>query len=125
MARALTKDELFESGCALVQLWCEANSVDHPMIECDEGDPTAFGVCAYYRSGVIFIDVAACAGLGHAGRQWSWPGYVVDRTPYGVLAHELAHHVEHAHGASGGVVAGSWRRETRSPTDHVLLPERQ
>jgi hypothetical protein len=28
------------------------------------------------------------------GRNWSFPGYVIDQTPFGVLAHELGHYVD-------------------------------
>jgi len=76
------------------------------------GNRPDFGVCAYYRDNTIFIWPNACALIGVAGRSWSYPGYVVDRTPYGVLAHELGHHTEGAHGTQGGIVAKAWRHET-------------
>ena len=38
--------------------------------------------------------VPKCAAKGYGGRAWSWPGYVIDRTPFGVLQHELGHHVD-------------------------------
>jgi hypothetical protein len=38
--------------------------------------------------------VEKCANLGLGGRAWSWPGYAIDRTPYGVIQHELGHHVD-------------------------------
>ena len=53
-----------------------------------------FSVCAYWRNDTISICLAKCANIGTAGRQWSYPGYSVDRTPYGVLQHELGHHVD-------------------------------
>lgn len=51
--------------------------------------------CAYYRpkDGIVIM-VEKCAILGMGGRAWSWPGYAIDRTPYGVIAHELAHHLD-------------------------------
>lgn len=103
----MTKDELFEAGCDLVATWCMRNNVNRPRIETRTGKPD-FGVCAYYRDSVIYIWIRSCAGLGLAGRQWSWPGYVVDRTPYGVLAHELGHHVDGAHGPRGGQRSHAW-----------------
>jgi hypothetical protein len=50
--------------------------------------------CAYYRRNTTHICVARCAAIGVAGPAWSYPGYTVDRTPYGVLQHELGHHVD-------------------------------
>jgi hypothetical protein len=104
----VTKDEMFQAGHELIYSWCEANCIVMPRVVKRAGKPD-FGVCAYYRDGQIDIWVDSCAGLGLAGRQWSWPGYVVDRTPYGVLAHELGHHVEKAHGPRGGYRSHVWR----------------
>jgi hypothetical protein len=106
-----TRLELFRAGEALIARWCDLNGVPPPQVE-QTGDPESFGTCAYYRDGVIYISVQACARIGTAGRAWSYPGYVVDRTPYGVLAHELGHHVEGAHGPAGGIVARVWRQNT-------------
>lgn len=108
---ASTKRELFDAGKRRIAKWCALNDVEMPEVR-ESGDPAQFGVCAYYRSGVIHILVKKCAAVGTAGRQWSYPGYIVDRTPYGVLAHELGHHVEQAHGATGGILAATWRVET-------------
>jgi hypothetical protein len=102
------KDALLEQGKALIDRWCVVNKTIPPEVLVYRNQAPEFGVCAYYRSNVIHIWVDACAGLGKAGRQWSYPGYSTDRTPYGVLAHELAHHVDHAHGAAGGTHGRAW-----------------
>jgi hypothetical protein len=104
----VTKDELFEVGLEHITNWCRANGVAPPRVETHTGAPD-FGVCAYYRDGVIHIWIKSCAALGRTGRIWSWPGYVVDRTPYGVLAHELGHHVDWQHGPRGGYRSHVWR----------------
>lgn len=106
-----TKRQLFEEGRSHIETWCVMNEVDPPTVR-ESTDPETFGTCAYYRDEVIYISVHACAGVGMAGRAWSYPGYVVDRTPYGVLAHELGHHVDGAHGPAGGVLGPLWRKET-------------
>ncbi len=110
----MTKRDLFVRGWKHVYAWCAVNGVSVPEIV-EGGDPRDFGTCAYYRDGVIYIDVSACARPGTAGRAWSWPGYVVDRTPYGVLAHELGHHVDRAHGPGGGVLSHLWRPLDMAP----------
>lgn len=109
-----TKEILFEDGLNLIHSWCDANGVPRQTVSKMTGEPT-FCVCAYYRDNKIFIWVHSCAAIGLAGRCWSYPGYVVDRTPYGVLAHETGHHVEKAHGSEGGIVAQQWRYQTWEP----------
>ena len=104
----MTKRELFERGKDHIALWCTMNKVKCPSVVEHEGRPD-FGVCAYYRDGQIEIWVNSCAAVGLVGRQWSYPGYAVDRTPYGVLAHELGHHVDRQHGPAGGVLSHLWR----------------
>lgn len=110
----MNRHELFGAGVAHITKWCELNRVELPRIVTRSGRPD-FGVCAFYRDGQIDIWVDSCAGLGLAGRSWSWPGYVVDRTPYGVLAHELGHHVEKAHGPRGGYRSHVWRPLDATP----------
>lgn len=114
-----TKGELFNRGVEHVAKWCELNGVTPPSIELADRDtnhdPRDFGTCAYYRDGVIVINVAACAAIGRAGPAWSYPGYIVDRTPYGVLAHELGHHVDNQHGPAGGVRSHLWRPLDAAP----------
>lgn len=113
----MTKQRLFELGKLHITKWCAGNMdyvTDKPVVVPDiiEVDTVGFGTCAYYRNSEITISVRECAGCGMAGMAWSWPGYVVDRTPYGVLAHELAHHVDRAHGPTGGLIGSQWRRIT-------------
>ncbi len=57
------------------------------MVEEVPADEWRFNVCAYYRANTTTICVKKCAGIGYAGQQWSYPGYTVDRTPYGVNSH--------------------------------------
>lgn len=94
--RYADKQLLFDAGRERIALWCKLNSIDPPSIQ---HDPIAarLGTCAFYRgrpTPTISIHVPACAAIGTAGPCWSYPGYFVDRTPYGVLAHELGHHVD-------------------------------
>lgn len=109
-----TKDDLFEAGKRHIALWCALNGVTMPKIVTRTGKPD-FGTCAYYRDGQIDIWVNSCAAIGVAGRQWSYPGYCVDRTPYGVLAHELGHHVDKQHGPRGGFRSHVWRPLDAAP----------
>ncbi len=79
----------------MVAAFCAANFLPVPKITVEPARGWMFpDACAYYRAGEITICVDRCAAVGVAGRQWSCPGYVVDRTPYGVLQHELGHYVD-------------------------------
>lgn len=85
---------MFERGTALMAKFCETNGLPAPRVEQVPPADWMFGVCAYYRAGQTNICVPKCAAVGVAGRAWSYPGYTVDRTPYGVVQHELGHHVD-------------------------------
>lgn len=98
-------------GEQLLLQWCTLNAVSPPEIKAWYTD-VPFDACAYYRDNVIQIWPNECARVGVSARQWSYPGYVVDRTPYGVLQHELGHHVDEAFEYRGGVLSTRWRRET-------------
>lgn len=99
--------DLLGRGIDCVERFCAANGLTVPRVV-ETTEPVQFGVCAYYRDGHIFIWPNACALPGRQGRQWSWPGHTIDRTPFGVVAHELGHHVDRAHGARPGA-HGYWR----------------
>lgn len=105
----MTKGQLLFDGEIRVVQWCKKNGISPPVVEVHSIGKCPFGVCAYYRDGKIDIWPGMCAAVGTAGRQWSYPGYVVDRTPFGVLAHELGHHVDGQHGAAGGNLSHEWR----------------
>lgn len=85
------KLDLFIAGESLMNDFCSINDIEPPQIH--ERD-FPFGTCAYYRKNNIYITVSKCAHIGRGGPAWSYPGYIIDRTPYGVLQHELGHHVE-------------------------------
>lgn len=91
-----TRDELFTAGVELATRFCTSNNV--PMPGVDRLNPKQrnyhINTCAYYRPHTIHIMVEKCAQRGFGGRAWSWPGYAIDRTPYGVVQHELGHHVD-------------------------------
>jgi hypothetical protein len=113
MSNFAQKDQLLQAGIAHMDRWCVLNKVIPPEVLVYKEGPPEFGVCAYYRPYAIRIWVYSCASIGTSGRQWSFPGYTVDRTPYGVIAHELAHHLDGAEGAAGGHFGRVWAAKTR------------
>lgn len=89
------RQTLFEQGTVRLGEFCGANELTAPEIRSVHKGKWQFdSTCAYYRPTYIAICLERCAHRGYGGRQWSWPGYVVDRTPFGVLQHELGHHVD-------------------------------
>jgi len=104
---------MLQAGIDRMTAWCGLNAPIKPPTVVVASDPDEyFGTCAYYRFCVIYIWPPACAAIGRAGRAWSYPGHSVDRTPFGVLQHELGHHVDLAHGAAGGTYGTAWRTQT-------------
>lgn len=89
-----SKRSMLERGEALMARFCALNDLPVPTIEVGDPKRWPFGVCAYYRNHVTTIAVDKCASIGVAGMQWSFPGHSVDRTPYGVVQHELGHHAD-------------------------------
>lgn len=57
--------------------------------------------CGHYvhssgPNGTVIVDPDACATPAEGiAMRWSFPGYKIDRTPVGVVAHEVGHHVDH------------------------------
>ena len=100
--KVISKSKLFEQGCELLTAFCNLNRIEIPKVVVVEPEEWMYRVCAYYRSGIIYINVKRCAQIGLGGRAWSYPGYVIDRTPYGVLQHELGHHVDVLYGKNKG-----------------------
>lgn len=115
----MTKPQLLASGVALVKAFCEKNDLVTPALQVYGPEWRFDSTCAYYRPTAIHISLAKCAHPGTGGMAWSWPGYVIDRTPHGVMAHELGHHVDHVlsnvKGAYGGDFSVQLRAKTGEP----------
>lgn len=97
------KTELFNRGVERVTKFCQVNSLLLPSIESVPSERWRVGACAYYRKDTIKICLAECAFpcTQNQVRNWNWPGSSVDREPYGVLCHELGHHVDLYSGIQG------------------------
>lgn len=109
-----------EESVTLMEQFCARNHLSVPrIVVVKPGDWRFPSTCAYYRADVVTICVERCAHIGRAGRAWSYPGYSVDRTPYGVIQHELGHHVDHMmssiKGAYGGDFSVGMRAASREP----------
>jgi hypothetical protein len=112
---------MLERGGALLKRFCAANGLQAPPIVTVPRSTWAFDACAYYRPVEIHICVEKCAAIGTAGRQWSFPGHSVDRTPYGVIAHELGHHADWSRSARKGRYYGDFSIAMRARCDEAPL----
>jgi hypothetical protein len=115
------KFDLLNRGAELMEEFCEANRLTPPLIV-ENRNPERFGTCAYYRPHEITISVVACAAIGMGGPAWSYPGYVIDRTPYGVVQHEMGHAVDvTASGETGMVYYGEFSVALRKASGEPKL----
>jgi hypothetical protein len=88
------RQRLLEMARERVQDLCVLNAFPEPSITIYDTRPKRGRACGHYDrpTETISIWLPSTAQIGTAGRAWSYPGYLVDRTPTGVLAHELGHH---------------------------------
>lgn len=104
------KESLYELGVEHVKNFCRLN--DLPTVRFTSVlrfDRLAnVPACGWYRKNSIHIKIWDCAGRGRGGMAWSWPGYVIDRTPYGVLAHEIGHHCDYVKSVAKGSYGGDF-----------------
>lgn len=85
--------------------FCELNGLEMPLVTSHRSDKWPFHVCAYYRPDLgVNICLEHCGRLAPEAncRNWSWPGNVTDREPFGVICHELAHHCDWHRGTKKG-----------------------
>lgn len=94
------KKLLYLEGQSLVRSFCALNKIPCPRLKGDPPDAVnSYQATGLYSpspigKGTIYVSICESATVGKAGAAWSYPGYVIDRTPYGVHAHELGHHVD-------------------------------
>lgn len=104
---------LHHRGVDAILEFCVKNSMIAPTIDVHtETQGWNVQACGYYRRMRIHVNARLCAAPVPRGpRQWSYPGYIVDRTIYGVLMHELGHHVDLMMGEKEGLQLGKYCSE--------------
>lgn len=113
----LTKTELYTLGKELADKFCAVNNLPVLTYQTYHPEEWHFGTCAYYRANTVHICVPKCAHVGVGGAAWSYPGYRIDRTPYGVVAHELGHHADVTRSALPNRYYGNYSAEL-----HAAMP---
>lgn len=112
--KAPSKLSLLVRGTELLTEFCKFNGIKVPQITVVLSKEWRVSACAYYRDNEIRICVERCAHPGTTNRAWSWPGYTVDRTPFGVIQHELGHHVDVLKSKVAGPYFGDFGRIVRN-----------
>jgi hypothetical protein len=92
------KTELLEEGLLQIMEFAKVNSLPAPtvnMVDEEVADDISFRCgCYIVSSNQILICIKRCANIGTGtGFSQSSPASKIDRTPFGVLAHEMGHHV--------------------------------
>jgi hypothetical protein len=88
-----TKEQLLYRGLELMESFCSLNGIKMPNVFINSGlGNRCYGVF-YYRN-TIHINMKLCRPpVKVPGYDWTFPGYVQDLSPYGILAHELGHYI--------------------------------
>lgn len=127
------KAQLLELGRARLQELCEANGMSVPAINVIPAKQWKFGVCAYYRPDTpanrkwtkpgISICLEKCQApmLASKGMNWTWPGYTVDREPFGVVMHECGHHFDWHTGKKKGTYWSEYSTEVMEESGEEKL----
>lgn len=110
------KFDLYRIGLRRAYAWLEAHNMRKPSylfssIEEANAKFKNFMPKSWYgaqrndrHGSVIAVNVSKCrVATRIPGWSWSYPGYKTDLTPYGVLCHEIGHHVDRLLGSRGDV----------------------
>lgn len=99
------KASLFTFGVEIATAFLDRNDIPLPdfrarTLVTDRAPSGSYGCGVYLpRFRVVMVNPYACAKPAHGTiRQWSFPGYTPDRTPVGVVCHEVGHYVDHHFG---------------------------
>lgn len=96
--QGLNKSECVDVGYAEVRKFCEVNHITPPQLV--KKDTRGNGCCGlyYWGSNRITVYAPSVANISPhpapGNRQWSYPGYRVDRTGVGVTCHETGHYLD-------------------------------
>lgn len=86
------KEGLYKEGISLVKEFLELNSIALPSFK--RTNEKKFS--GYYFNKIVFINVpkTALPTLKPKHQRWSYPGYKIDKTAVGVVAHETGHYID-------------------------------
>ena len=87
------KRRLFLKGRKLCLEFCKLNGIKPPKIHVIDQDHEKWRIPGrqWYVNKHLSIKILSCDALGYGG---SYPGYTIDRTPYGIICHGLGRHLD-------------------------------
>lgn len=93
-----TKSQCVDIGQMEVNRFCELNGVYAPHLIKKDTRGNGHCGCYYWGSNRITVYSPSVANVSFSpspgNRQWSYPGYRVDRTGVGVVCHETGHYLD-------------------------------
>lgn len=98
-----TKRILAERGLVLARQMAAVNDLPFVDLRINFDKPKLRTGCGLYTNDKIQVDVESCARVSPF--PYSYPGNFTDRTPYGVIPHELGHHWHF----NSGVKLSEWK----------------
>ena len=91
-----TKQDLYWQGRKLCEKFCEENDIEDPdytIVSNRTRNGNSGRYIIHSMELIVWVENCAAPVTNPGNRRWSYPGYKTDRTPYGVICHELGHHV--------------------------------
>ena len=95
---------LYHAGVSRARQFCHHNKIVEPDFilkgltknRSDRLDSTGLYDPDRGPYGTVFVNLPECASPVHKPHHmcWSWPAYKTDRTPMGVVCHEVGHHFQ-------------------------------
>lgn len=88
---------LYELGVELIQNFANVNNLPDCYIGAAHGDCRIKSACGIYeykdKTIMIYLDHASYPCMQNQARRWAYPSYKVDRTSFGIVAHEYGHFI--------------------------------
>lgn len=118
-----SKDSLYMRSKERVEEFIKVNNLPSIIIQSYAPIDWKVDACGYYRQNKIFICLKHCANecTDAQFRNWCWPGSSIDRTVYGVVCHELAHHIDHCEGKIKNKYSSEYSDLVRSKSKEKAL----
>lgn len=87
-----SKEKLLYKGIELMEMFAEQNGIKIPKVFIISDNSDFYGL--FYPKNVIHVNMRQCrTAVRTPGYDWTFPGYVQDLTPFGILAHEFGHYI--------------------------------
>ncbi len=116
------RSTLAELGRRRVVEFCQLNSLPRPTVTV-VAEKWRVDSCGYYRKAGINVCLPLCGTpcTEAQSRNWTWPGSVTDREPYGVICHELGHHCDWLAGKEQGSYGSEISRELKKESGEPAI----